>query len=157
MADVESYPELVRELAGLRQALAAQEQAAQDWYVRQLAEAQETVGRAEQLADEAADRVDTAQAGIERVDTDAALLWRALGARLGRGAARRLGSPPAPAALADGELPDTDPLLLLRRVRARLDTVPARRVRPLWLTVLFALAGLAAVGTLTYLVVTLMH
>jgi hypothetical protein len=149
----EEYLELVRELGGLRQALAEQEQTAHDWYDAQLAEAQQAVDRAEQRADEAADRVDAARTAIDRVDTDAALLWRALGARLGRGAARRLGPAPAPSVLPEDGVPDTDPLLLLRRVRALLDTVPARKVRPLWLTGALWLLALAALGTAIFVLV----
>jgi hypothetical protein len=153
MAD--SYPELIRQLADARRVLAEQEQAARDWYTEQLADARDAVARTEQLVETAADRVDTAHALVERVDADATLLWRALGARLGRGAVRRLGPPPEPAVI--DEVPATDPLLLLRRVRARLDGVPARTVRPLWVTGLLWAAVLAGVAVVAYALAARLH
>lgn len=138
------YRELIRALAGSRQALEADQGAAYQWRDGQLAAARAAVERAQEVVRDAADQVETARAMVERVDSESALLWRALGARLGPAGARRLGAPPAPAsAVAD---PDAEPLVLLRRVRAALDAVPARRARPLWLTAAGLLLLLAVVS-----------
>jgi hypothetical protein len=146
------YPALVRELAGARQALDEQQRSAHRWYAEQLAAARSAVEQAQEGVDDAVSRVGNAGAVIDRVDLESAQLWRALGARLGRRDARRLGTPPEPAVAAGAPLADSDPLVLMRHVRAKLDAVPARAVRPLWLNLALVLLLLVAVSVAIFLV-----
>jgi hypothetical protein len=147
----ESYPDLIRELAGARQAQEQEQARAHRWYAEQVAAARAAVRQAQAGVDEARARTSGAEAVIDRVDTESAQLWRALGARLGRREARRLGTPPEPAALVDDAYAEVDPLTLMRQVRAKLDAVPARGVRPLWLSAALLLLALAVVALAIFL------
>jgi hypothetical protein len=146
----EAYPDLIRELAGARQDLVRQQESAHRWYAEQLAAARTAVRQAQEGANAAGTRVATAQAVIERVDIESFQLWRALGARLGRRDARRLGAPPEPDPTIGYD--DADPLVLMRQVRAKLDAVPARRARPLWLPAALALLVVVLIGIAIFLI-----
>ncbi len=152
MAD--SYPALMSALAGARQALEVEQGSAYQWQQEQLAAAQTAVQRAERVVAQAQEQVAGAQLLVDRVDSESVLLWRALGARLGPTRARRLGTAPQPAA-GDSSGDGAEPGALLRRVRATLDSVPARRVRPLWLSAVLLLFAVAVVAGGAFLLLAL--
>ena len=146
-----SYPELIRQLTLARRALDEEQSAARRWHREQLDGAEAAIAAAEDAVASADAEVAAAESGVARVDQEAMLLWRALGARLGRGGARRLGAAPGPAALDTVRGLNVEPGALLRRARARLDQVPAKKVRPLWLTAGVLLFGAGALALLVFL------
>jgi len=146
-----SYPELIRQLTLARRALDEEQVAARRWHREQLDGAEAAIAAAEDAVTAADAEVAAAESGVARVDQEATLLWRALGARLGRGGARRLGATPGPAPLDAVRGLNLEPGALLRRARGRLDQVPAKKVRPLWLTAALLLFGVGALALLVFL------
>ncbi|SCL35868.1 hypothetical protein GA0070616_5338 [Micromonospora nigra] len=114
----ESYAAQLRRLAELTTRVRQQRDEAQEWYAQQCAAADRAVADADDELHRAEQELVAAREEQERVETEAAVLWQELNARLG-GGGRRAGTPPGPA---DGATGDPTPLLegvrdLLRRTR----------------------------------------
>jgi len=154
------YPALLARLVAARAGLDAREAEVHAWYDAQVAAADAAVARAAGEVAAARDALAAARDAVHRVDTEAALLWRALRTRVGVRAAARLGELPAPVPPGDLPVPGTDPgaagpaaapgdrspTWLLRGLRDRLDATGTRRGLPRWLRVLLAVLAAAALA-----------
>jgi len=116
----------------------AEVRAALDWYSDEMAARAAATEAAETAVAEAAAAARRAAAIVSDVDDDAANLWEALRAHLGRGAGGRLGAVPEPAATVEGTP------VSARHLRSAGDLIErARHPRPLprWLYPVLPLVG----------------